>query len=67
MKRQTDKECTDKMELKTKNQDISPYTGWAYHDWQQVAKDILQNTYPHFSTGCAHVEISSSRPSLYGP
>jgi hypothetical protein len=45
---------------------ISPFTGWTYRDWQNIAKKILQNVYPHFSPGKALINFCGTRPSIYG-
>jgi len=45
---------------------ISPITGWTIKEWQEIASNILINTYPHFSEGGALVQFSGSRSSIYG-
>ena len=47
--------------------DLSPFTGWTITDWQNIAKKILQNVYPHFTAGRALVRFAGARPSFYGP
>lgn len=55
------------MEQKFDNKNISPFTGWTYQDWQNIARKMLQNIYPHFTAGRALVRFSGARPTFSGP
>lgn len=47
--------------------DLSPFTGWDYDDWQHIVSRILQQIYPHFTSGRALIRFANTRPSIYGP
>lgn len=54
------------MEKKSEPQKNSSYTNWTYQDWHDIARKIMQNSYPHFSAGRALVRFPSARPSSHG-